>query len=339
MMAGLAERFSDLQCGVFVLPSKKAHRSQRYKIFHTPLPKFLRPYVKKFILKKLAHKHDLIICDSWKSVSAIPKQNDNILIFAHGQEYFGKNKKTPLIQKSLDRAKMVIAGSEFTKSLISKNFKFPPDKIAVLAPTYQLPRAVYSHKKKPHGKVNILSICRLEMRKGLIQSVAALAEINNLVSGWQWTIVGDGPLSKDLTQLIKETELSKKVRVLGFITEDEKQTLLKAADLFLMPSYIDSNSLEGFGISYAEAAMYGVSSIAGSNSGAAEAVINGKTGWCVDALNKKELIKTIFCALKDHNLRNSMGKEARKYYAKNHSGEIVFGQLLKLIELHMKIQL
>jgi hypothetical protein len=128
--------------------------------------------VKKFILKKVAHKQDLIICDSWKSVSAIPKTNDNILIFAHGQEYVGKNKKAALIQKSLDRAKMLIASSKFTKSLILKNFKFSPDKIAVIAPTYQLPRAVYSHKKKPTEKVNILSICRLEMRKGLIQSVA-----------------------------------------------------------------------------------------------------------------------------------------------------------------------
>ena len=258
MMAGLAERFSELQCSVFVISSKKAHRSHRYKTFYIPLPKFLRPYVKKFILKKIAHKQDLIICDSWKSVSAIPKKHDNILIFAHGQEYVGKNKKAALIQKSLDRAKMLIASSEFTKSLILKNFEYPSDKIAVIAPTYQLLRAVYSHKKKPAGKVNILSICRLEMRKGLIQSVAALAEINNLEGGWQWTIVGDGPLSKNLTQLVEETELSGKVRVLGFITEDEKQTLLKEADLFLMPSYIDSNSLEGFGISYAEAAMYGV---------------------------------------------------------------------------------
>ena len=339
VMAGLAERFSELQCSVFVISSKKAHRSHRYKTFYIPLPKFLRPYVKKFILKKIAHKQDLIICDSWKSVSAIPKKHDNILIFAHGQEYVGKNKKAALIQKSLNRAKMLIASSEFTKSLILKNFEYPSDKIAVIAPTYQLPRAVYSHKKKPSGKVNILSICRLEMRKGLIQSVAALAEINNLEGGWQWTIVGDGPLSKDLTQLVEETELSGKVKVLGLISEDEKQTLLKEADLFLMPSYIDSNSLEGFGISYAEAAMYGVPSIAGSNSGAAEAVINDKTGWCVDALNEKKLIKTIFNALKNHNLRNSMGKEAQKYFTKKHSGEIVFGQLLKLIKRNMEIQI
>ena len=339
VMAGLAERFSGLQCGVFVLPSKKAHRSHRYKTFYIPAPKFLRPYVKKFILKNVANKQDLIICDSWKSVSAIPKTNDNILIFAHGQEYVGKNKKAALIQKSLDRANMLIASSEFTKSLILKNFKFSSDKIAVIAPTYQLPEAVYSHKKKPNGKVNILSICRLEMRKGLIQSVAALAEINNLEGGWQWTIVGDGPLSKDLTQLVEEAKLSKKVRVLGFITEDKKQTLLKEADLFLMPSYINSNSMEGFGISYAEAAMYGVPSIAGSNSGSAEAVINDKTGWCVDALNEKKLMKTIFCALKNHNLRNSLGKEAQKYFTKNHSGEIVFGKLLKLIERNMEIKL
>ena len=102
VMAGLAERFSEKQCNVFVISSKKARRSHQYKTFYIPLPKFLRPYVKKFILKNVAHKQDLIICDSWKSVSAIPKKHDNILIFAHGQEYVGKNKKAELIQKSLN---------------------------------------------------------------------------------------------------------------------------------------------------------------------------------------------------------------------------------------------
>ena len=338
VMAGLASRFSKLQCSVFVLPSKKAHTSHQYKTFFIPLPKFLRPYFKKFTLKKVAHRQDLIICDSWKSLSAIPKANDNIVIFAHGQEYVGKNKKVELIQKSLDRAKVLIASSEFTKSLILKNFKIPAEKIAVIAPTYQLSKAVYSNEKRPNRIVNILSICRLEMRKGLIQSVISLAKINNQEDHWQWTIVGDGPLNKDLKQLIEKTKLSGKIRILGWITEEEKISLLKKADLFLMPSYIDSNSLEGFGISYAEAAMYGVPSIAGSSGGAAEAVINNKTGWCTDALNQKELMKTIFRALKNHDLRNSIGKDAQKYFTQNYSGEVVFDQLLKLIEKNMKIQ-
>ena len=338
VMAGLASRFSKLQCSVFVLPSKKAHTSHQYKTFFIPLPKFLRPYFKKFTLKKVAHRQDLIICDSWKSLSAIPKANDNIVIFAHGQEYVGKNKKVELIQKSLDRAKVLIASSEFTKSLILKNFKIPSEKIAVIAPTYQLSKAVYSNEKRPNRIVNILSICRLEMRKGLIQSVISLAKINNQEDHWQWTIVGDGPLNKDLKQLIEKTKLSGKIKILGWITEEEKISLLKKADLFLMPSYIDSNSLEGFGISYAEAAMYGIPSIAGNSGGAAEAVINNKTGWCTDALNQTELMKTIFRALKNHDLRNSIGKDAQKYFTQNYSGEVVFGQLLKLIEKNMKIQ-
>jgi len=338
VMAGLASRFSKLQCSVFVLPSKKAHTSHQYKTFFIPLPKLLRPYFKKFILKKVAHRQDLIICDSWKSLSAIPKANDNIVIFAHGQEYVGKNKKVELIQKSLDRAKVLIASSEFTKSLILKNFKIPSEKIAVIAPTYQLSKAVYSNEKRPNGIVNILSICRLEMRKGLIQSVISLAKINDQEDHWQWTIVGDGPLNKDLKQLIEKTKLSGKIRILGWITEEEKISLLKKADLFLMPSYIDSNSLEGFGISYAEAAMYGIPSIAGNSGGAAEAVINNKTGWCTDALNQTELMKTIFRALKNHDLRNSIGKDAQKYFTQNYSGEVVFDQLLKLIEKNMEIQ-
>ena len=64
------------------------------------------------------------------------------------------------------------------------------------------------------------------------------------------------------------------------------EKILRKSDIFLMPTFQDNNSIEGFGLSYIEAAKYGVPSIAG-NSGGAEAVINNKTGWCVDACNKE----------------------------------------------------
>ena len=70
-------------------------------------------------------------------------------------------------------------------------------------------------------------------------------------------------------------------------TEIEK--FLKKSDIFLMPTFQDKYSIEGFGLSYIEAAKYGVPSIAGNSGGAKEAIINNNTGWCVDACNKENL--------------------------------------------------
>ena len=77
----------------------------------------------------------------------------------------------------------------------------------------------------------------------------------------EWRIAGSGP---DLEALQSHTRsLGLTVKFLGRISESEKQAEFNQADLFLMPSYQEGNSLEGFGITYIEAAAFGVPSIGG----------------------------------------------------------------------------
>ena len=45
-----------------------------------------------------------------------------------------------------------------------------------------------------------------------------------------------------------------------------------------MPSRIEKKSVEGFGISFIEAASYGVGSIGGKDGGASDAISHNKTG-------------------------------------------------------------
>ena len=57
--------------------------------------------------------------------------------------------------------------------------------------------------------------------------------------------------------------------------------LLASADLFVMPTRRAGRSVEGYGIVYAEAAWYGMPSVAGAEGGGAEAVVDGETGCVV----------------------------------------------------------
>ena len=58
-------------------------------------------------------------------------------------------------------------------------------------------------------------------------------------------------------------------------TELLKVALLEQSDLFLMPSVIYKKSVEGFGISFIEAAAYGTGSIGGKDGGASDAIQDG----------------------------------------------------------------
>ena len=71
-------------------------------------PKILRPLIKKILLNLLCKSNDIIICDSWKSLNAIPKNINKVFVFAHGQEFLSKNKKVERIKKSLNRVSCII---------------------------------------------------------------------------------------------------------------------------------------------------------------------------------------------------------------------------------------
>ena len=79
---------------------------------------------------------------------------------------------------------------------------------------------------------------------------------------WGWS------LSKTLINETSKLNLEKNIRFHGRMdkyTDIEKS--LKKSDIYLMPTFQDNNSIEGFGLSYIEAAKYGVPSIAGNTGG------------------------------------------------------------------------
>jgi len=121
--------------------------------------------------------------------------------------------------------------------------------------------------------------------------------------------------------------LSKHVRLLGRVSDEIKNKLLKKSDLFVMPSYKVKNSIEGFGISYLEAASYGVPSIAGVEGGVRDAVFDMKTGWCVNPLNSNQLLDTIKEAVNNKDKREKFGLEAKKQFSKKVSRRKSFQEI------------
>ena len=77
-------------------------------------PKILRPFIKKILLNVFCKSNDIIICDSWKSLNAVPKTINKVYVFAHGQEFLSKEKKIKKIKKSLNRATCIICSSHYT---------------------------------------------------------------------------------------------------------------------------------------------------------------------------------------------------------------------------------
>lgn len=167
----------------------------------------------------------------------------------------------------------------------------------------------------PHAPL-VIGVSRLVPRKGFDVAIEAVTQVarngDSTTEGITMLIGGTGRDQSRLQRLIDE--LKAPVRLLGRVNDDDLPMLYGCADAFMMLCRNRWGGLEqeGFGIVFAEAAASAVPQIAGDSGGAAEAVVDGQTGFVirnprdVDAVahRLKEL-------LADASRRNSMGMASR----------------------------
>ena len=96
-----------------------------------------------------------------------------------------------------------------------------------------------------------------------------------------------------------------------------------------MPSVIYKKSVEGFGISFIEAAAYGTGSIGGIAGGAADAIQNGVSGYLCDGNDLNSIYETIVKFYDNENFKQ-LGNNAFNF-SKNFHWDKIIKKYLKLI--------
>ena len=129
----------------------------------------------------------------------------------------------------------------------------------------------------------ILFVGALKPRKGVIEALEVLSQVK---TDFVYRIVGShdpkNPYVGLIREKIKSLGLEGKVVLTGSISDSELKSLYEKADLFLMLSMNNGADFEGFGLVYIEANGRGVPVIGSRDSGVADAILSGKTGYLVD---------------------------------------------------------
>lgn len=178
-----------------------------------------------------------------------------------------------------------------------------------------------------HGHV-ALSLSRLVPRKGMDVLVRAAARLAPDRPDLTVVIAGDGRDRRRIARLIRQTGAP--VRLIGHVPDDDVPALYGMADVFAMLCRNRWAGLEqeGFGIVFVEAACCGVPQVAGDSGGAAEAVIDGKTGLVVRRPNDVGAVSQALARLLDDDgLRTEMGEAARV-----HAAELSYDTLARQLE-------
>jgi phosphatidylinositol alpha-1,6-mannosyltransferase len=241
--------------------------------------------------------------------------------WAHGEEiaYSRHSRELRRLMAVVYRhAAATIANSRSTASRLIE-FGAPSSRVVIAHPGVDANRftpavagaAALRARLADPGGVLLLTVGRLQRRKGQDLVLRALAEIGSESPSCRYAIVGTGPEEADLRQLAADLGVTGRVTFAGAVAPDELPAYYAAADVFVHPNRIDNGDFEGFGIVLLEAAASGLPVIAGTTGGTPEAVEAGTTGLLVTGDDSAELASALRMLVHSPERRQAMGAAGR----------------------------
>ena len=135
----------------------------------------------------------------------------------------------------------------------------------------------------PDNKV-ILSLGRLEdTQKGFSFGIKAMALLKDKYPNLIYVVAGKGPDMDMYRKLISKYGLDNKVKLLGYVTDEQKYSLFRRADIILFPS-----AAETFGLATVEAMFFGKPIITTKNEGSIDIIKDGYNGFFAER-NEKDI--------------------------------------------------
>jgi phosphatidylinositol alpha-1,6-mannosyltransferase len=251
-------------------------------------------------------------------------------VIVHGAEMLVPS-VAPVVKSRLARAfsmsDLLLPVSEFTGSrlrsfLISHQLEVP--EIEVLRARVDLerfrPEAATAQTRSRLGLGDgplLLCFGRLVKRKGVDRAIDAVTYLAREEARIQLAIAGTGPKMRSLRKLARRSNAP--AVFLGRVSDDDAPALYATADVFLLPVVDRYRGLEveGLGVVLLEAAACGTPGVTGRSGGTPEAVVDGETGFVVDASDRGQLVDAARRLIRDDELRKTMGKVARTH-VENH---------------------
>ena len=263
-----------------------------------------------------------IFFDHWKSVEKINSEiikNIPTFCLIHSKEinHLKDSTLNKRVLNSVTKINYVIANSNFTKNLGIK-IGIPETKIHVIHPGCDDPIKIEKNFQDQSKEIyensfpKIITVARLDRRKNHQNILMCIRNLKEKFPKIKYVSVGDGEEKNTLLKLRKELKIEKEVVFLNKTNQKLKNALIQNSNLFLMPSISFKKSVEGFGISFIEAASYGIGSIGGTQGGERDAIQNDKTGLLCDGEDINSIYQSIIKFFENDNYK-TYGSNALKF--------------------------
>ena len=155
--------------------------------------------------------------------------------------------------------------------------------------------------------VKILSVCHMSKRKGIEESLRALAKVNKEFPAIEYHLIGGGQDLQYFKEVATECEIEDIAIFHGPKSNSECLQMMAECDVFLLPSWN-----EAFGVVYIEAMYYGMLTIGSRGEGIDGIIEDGKNGFLVKAKDVPDLAAKLQSVLPNIDSMAPIRKAARE---------------------------
>ena len=286
-------------------------------------------------------KPTIIVCGGTYSAGWLMEMvvgTDPLINYLHGEELTMRVSPKFLMpfmrflqMRSIRKAHLNVAVSAYTAGLVETLAHAKVSRTALLPNFVDTSRFRITGRRAAvrtqlgwEDKLILLTLARLERRKGIDHALHALALLSSerrLPGNWSYVIAGCGKQYEKLVDLSNKLGLAERVSFVGFVPNEKVVDMYEAADIFLQPNREVDGDTEGFGIVFLEAAACGLPVIGGTAGGTADAIAEGINGYRVNGDSIDSIATAIERLAGDAELRERMSAQGAAMVAQNFTVE------------------
>jgi colanic acid/amylovoran biosynthesis glycosyltransferase len=208
----------------------------------------------------------------------------SIITFFHGYDFSlqARVRGRGPYRRLFERGAAFVANSNYTRGRIVE--LGCPSERTVTVPVGLFPD-FFSFRERaaaPGRPVRFLTIGRLVEKKGHGVAIHAFRRLRDAGVAATYAIVGDGPMRRELEQLVASLGLGDAITLLGSRSQEDVRRLAENADIFVLASTTSADGdAEGQGLVLQEAQAMGLPVVATNHNGFPEGLLDGVSGVLV----------------------------------------------------------
>jgi phosphatidylinositol alpha-1,6-mannosyltransferase len=158
----------------------------------------------------------------------------------------------------------------------------------------------------------LVTVARLVEYKGIDDGIRMLASLIGDHPTLHYAVVGRGPHESALRALSEEVGVAGRVHLLTDVGDDELCAAYSLGEIYLGLTRETETDIEGFGLSFVEAAACGLPVVATRSGGIPDAVNDGETGLLADPGDLAGVAAAVDRLLRRPDVAHRMGATGRE---------------------------